>query len=68
MTSWGIAPSPFLPCDLDALRAQDRDWFEAFLAAKYAGLPFEDFKDEMDGREETDTFFAWGAAVKSTRR
>ena len=45
-----------------------REWFVAFLAAKYAGLPFEDFRDEMEGREETDAFFASRKAVRSARR
>ena len=35
-----------------------RDWFEDFLAAKFAGVPFEAFKEEMEGREETEAFFA----------
>jgi hypothetical protein len=45
-----------------------REWFEEFLAAKSVGVPFEDFKDEMEGREETEAFFAWRAAAKAPPR
>jgi hypothetical protein len=45
-----------------------RDWFEGFLAAKSVGVPFEAFKDEMEGREETEAFFAWRAAAKGPPR
>jgi hypothetical protein len=45
-----------------------RDWFEDFLAAKFAGVPFEAFKEEMEGREETEAFFAWRAAAKAPPR
>jgi hypothetical protein len=45
-----------------------REFFEAFLAAKYAGLDFEDFRYEMDGREETEAFFAWRRAARAPRR
>jgi hypothetical protein len=36
-----------------------RSFFAPFLAAKWANLPFEDFRDEMEEREETEAFFAW---------
>jgi len=36
---------PFLPQGV-------RDWFDLFLAAKYAELPFEDFKEEMEDRKK----------------
>jgi hypothetical protein len=52
---------PFLPEGV-------REWFETFLAAKYAGVSFEVFKDEMEGREETEAFFAWRRAAKAKRR
>lgn len=45
-----------------------RHWFEFFLAAKLAGLSFEAFREEMEGRKEQDAFFAWRAAAKATRR
>ena len=33
------------------------------------GLPFEDFREDMEGREETEAFFAWRkAAAASPRR
>ena len=45
-----------------------REFFVAVLAAKLVGLPFEDFKEDMEGREETEAFFAWrkaaGASLK----
>jgi hypothetical protein len=52
---------PFLPDGV-------REWFKEFLAAKSVGVPFEDFKDEMEGREETDAFFVWRAAAKAPPR
>jgi hypothetical protein len=36
-----------------------RAFFVSFLAAKWAGVAFEDFKQEMGGREETEAFFDW---------
>ena len=45
-----------------------REWFEEFLAAKSVRVPFEDFKDEIEGREETEAFFAWRAAAKAPPR
>ena len=45
-----------------------RDFFEAFLAAKLVGLPFEDFKEDMEGREETEAFFAWCKQVSAAPR
>ena len=45
-----------------------REFFVAVLAAKMVGLPFEDFREDMEGREETEAFFAWrkaaGASLK----
>jgi hypothetical protein len=35
------------------------DFFLSFLAAQYAGLSFEEFRAEMEGREETNAYFAW---------
>jgi hypothetical protein len=45
-----------------------REWFEEFLAAKFVGVPFEVFREEMEGREETEAFFAWRALVKASPR
>jgi hypothetical protein len=48
-----------------------RDFFVSFLAAKWAGIDFERFCEDMDGREETQAFFTWrDAALQSngTRR
>jgi hypothetical protein len=45
-----------------------RDFFLSFLAAKYVGVSFEDFRDKMEGREETDAFFAWRKACAAGRR
>ncbi len=45
-----------------------RDFFLSFLAAKYAGVSFEAFREEMEGREETDDFFAWRAGATAARR
>jgi hypothetical protein len=36
-----------------------RAFFVAFLAAQWAGLPFDQFKADMEGREETEALFAW---------
>src|SRR3972149_1860869 len=43
-----------------------RGFFELFLAAKLVGLPFEDFKEDMEGREEAEAFFAWCNAAKAS--
>jgi len=45
-----------------------RDFFEAFLAAKSAGLSFEAFKDEMDGSEEFEALSAWRKAAEASPR
>jgi hypothetical protein len=45
-----------------------RDFFEAVLAAKLVGLPFEDFREDMEGREETEAFFAWRKAAVARPR
>jgi hypothetical protein len=37
----------------------------SFLAAKWAGVDFEDFKEEMDDRDETEAFFAWRRAAEA---
>src|SRR5512146_1599669 len=39
-----------------------REFFLSFLAAKSVGVTFEDFRDEMEGRDETEAFFAWRSA------
>ena len=44
-----------------------RDFFLSLLAAQYAGVSFEDFRDAMEGREET-AFFAWRRACAARRR
>ena len=44
------------------------DYFLSFLAAQYAGVGFEDFRDAMEGREETRAFFAWRKACRARRR
>ena len=38
------------------------------LAAKLVGLPFEDFREDMEGREETEAFFAWRKAAVARPR
>jgi hypothetical protein len=45
-----------------------RDFFLSFLAAKRAGLSFETFREEMEGREETEALFAWRAGARAARR
>jgi hypothetical protein len=45
-----------------------REFFLSFLAAKSVGVSFEDFRGEMDGRDETDAFFAWRQACSERRR
>ena len=45
-----------------------RGFFELFLAAKLVGLPFEDFREDMEGREETEAFFAWRKAAHARPR
>ena len=45
-----------------------RDFFLSFLAAQYAGVGFEDFRDAMDGRDETKAFFAWRKACAARTR
>jgi len=45
-----------------------RDFFLSFLAAQYAGASFEEFRGEMDGREETKAFFAWRKACAGRSR
>lgn len=42
-----------------------RDFFATFLAAKSAGLSFENFKDEMDGSEEFEALSAWRKAAEA---
>ena len=45
-----------------------RDFFLSFLAAQYAGVSFDEFREAMDGREETKAFFAWRRACVAHRR
>jgi hypothetical protein len=45
-----------------------RDFFLSFLAAKSVGVSFEDFRGEMEGRDETEAFFAWRKACVERRR
>lgn len=45
-----------------------RDFFLSFLAARHAGFSFDEFRAEMEGREETDALFAWRAAARASRR
>ncbi len=45
-----------------------REFFFSFLAAHYAGASFEDFRDEMEGRDETEAFFAWRSACAARSR
>ena len=40
-----------------------RLFFEKLLAAKFVGLPFEEFREDMEYEEETKVFFAWRRAV-----
>jgi hypothetical protein len=42
-----------------------RDVFEALLVARWSGLPFEDFKDDIEGTEEADAYFAWRRAASA---
>ena len=44
------------------------DFFLSFFAAKSVGVTFEDFRDEMEGRDETEAFFAWRKACVASRR
>ena len=48
------------------LPAPVREFFVAMLAAKWAGLPFEDFREDMEGREETEAFFAWCKSARAS--
>jgi hypothetical protein len=45
-----------------------REFFETFLAAKYAGLSFDAFKEEMEGSEEFAAFTAWRKAAEAPPR
>lgn len=45
-----------------------REFFFSFLAAKSVGVDFEDFRDEMEGRDETEAFFAWRSACARSPR
>ena len=45
-----------------------RDFFLAFLAAKYAGLPFEAFKSKMEQSEEFMALSAWRRAAEAAPR
>ena len=45
-----------------------REFFLSFLAAKSVGVSFEDFRGEMDGRDETEAFFAWRSACAERQR
>ena len=45
------------------LPASVREFFAAFLAAKRAGLSFDQFRADMEQREETKAFFAWRRAA-----
>jgi hypothetical protein len=45
-----------------------REFFLSFLAAKSVGVGFEDFRGEMDGRDETEAFFAWRQACAERQR
>ena len=45
-----------------------RDFCEAFLAAKYAGLPFDLFKSEMEQSEEFMALSAWRKAAEAAPR
>jgi hypothetical protein len=40
-----------------------REFFAAFLAAKHAGLSFDQFRADMERREETKAFFRWRRAA-----
>jgi hypothetical protein len=50
--------------NFDTLPQGVRDFFMHFLAAKFSGVDFETFKDEMEDREATAAFFAWRQAAK----
>jgi hypothetical protein len=45
-----------------------RDFFAAFLAAKYAGVPFETFKEEMADSDEVAALAAWRRAADASPR
>ena len=45
-----------------------RDFCEAFLAAKYAGLSFDSFKSEMEQSEEFRALSAWRRAAEAAPR
>jgi hypothetical protein len=42
-----------------------REFFLSFLAATSVGVDFEAFREEMEGRDETDAFFAWREACSA---
>jgi hypothetical protein len=42
-----------------------RDWFECLLAAKHAGLSFEQFREETGWSEEAEAYFAWRRAAQA---
>ena len=65
-----VAAAPYL-CgrrNFDTLPQGVRDFFMHFLAAKFSGVDFETFKEEMEDREATAAFFAWREAAKKGGR
>jgi hypothetical protein len=51
-----------------ALPESVRAFHLSHLAARRAGVSFEQFRDDMDGKAETDAFFAWRRAAHAPPR
>jgi hypothetical protein len=45
-----------------------RDWFAAFLSAKLADVPFDEFREEMEFSEELAAYRAWKRLAESKTR
>ena len=45
-----------------------RDWFRALIAAKLAGVPWDEFREEMEFSEGAEAYFAWKRLAGSKTR
>jgi hypothetical protein len=45
-----------------------REFFICVLAAKRAGVSFDDLRSQMEGTEEASAYFAWREAARDARR
>ena len=45
-----------------------RDWFSAFLSAKLAEIPWDEFWEKMEFSEEAGAYFAWKRLAESKTR